>query len=171
MIVFDGIFTTQICCFRWNFSFPDWSFSMEFGRFDKKYHFFSRMVPIDQSLLTKFFISLINCFQGRLDLQKMSFFFLAENICSLSQLVVFEELFLISLIGRFQSNFRVPRSVIFDGIWGTILCLHISYLNNFPALHAGQTKNRFFAEDIWAYVFSDAPPLTKNVVFDGIWGN
>ena len=102
----------------------------------------------------------------------MSFFWGggAENICSLSRLAVFEEIFLISLIGRFRWNFRVLRSVIFDGIWGTILCLHISYLNNFLALHAGQTKNRFFAEDICAYVFSDASPLTKNVVFDGIWG-
>ena len=51
------------------------------------------------------------------------------------------------------------------------MCLNISYLNNFPALHAEQTKNRFFAEDVFsAKIFSDAPLLTKNVVFDGIWG-
>ena len=51
------------------------------------------------------------------------------------------------------------------------MCLNVSYLNNFPALHAEQTKTRFFAEDVFsAKIFSDASLLTKNVVFDGIWG-
>ena len=66
MVIFYGILTTQICHFRWNFSFPDRSFSIEFGRFDKKYYFLSRMVSINQSLSMKFFISLMNYFQGSL---------------------------------------------------------------------------------------------------------
>jgi len=110
-------------------------------------------------------------FSGLAWIYKKSPFFLAENICSLNRQVVFEEIFLISLIGRSRWNFPFPRSVTFDGIWRTLLCLNISYLNNFPALHAEQRKNCFFAEDVFsAKIFSDAPLLTKNVVFDEIWG-
>ena len=54
-VIFDGIFHSVIGRFRWNLE-----------GFDKKYHFLSRMVSIDQSISTKFFISLINCFQGSL---------------------------------------------------------------------------------------------------------
>ena len=108
-------------------------------------------------------------FSGLAWIYKKSPFFLAENICSLNRQVVFEEIFLISLIGRSRWNFPFPRSVTFDGIWRTLLCLNISYLNNFPALHAEQAKTFFFAEDVFsAKIFSDALLLTKNVVFDRI---
>ena len=99
------------------------------------------------------------------------------------------EYLFVKSIGRFWGNFShfpdqsfsTEFSIfsIYHFWWNlgnySILCLNISYLNNFPALHAEQKKNHFFAEDFWAYVFSakifsNAPPLTKNVVFDGIWG-
>ena len=92
--------------FWWNFDIPDMSFSMEFlfipdrsfsmefGRFDKKY--LSRMVLIDQLLSTKFFISLIKCFQGTL----VGYLGFTKNV-----LFFWREYLFVKLIGRFFGNF------------------------------------------------------------------